>query len=766
MPASLFLLVAGCSTGPLHVSSGRSATDPASIENGDAPPSSERLGQPFWFEANVGQYPSAVRFLHRGPQHVAAVLSDGVELRWSAPSPNAGGIGHTATRTLRIQFMGASPAARLRGEAPLPATANYFIGNNASHWRHDIPLYSAVVAPIRPGVSARYYGHDGQLEFDLLLAKGVDSGLIQLKLESPAPPHIDERGDLVIEDASASGRITLHAPTVYQQGRHGNESVPGRYVLLGDGRISLALGSYDRDRPLIVDPVLSYSSYLGGSSSDTAYAVATDALGSVYVGGYTTSPDMPLQNPYQSALDGFASVYVAKFSPSGAGLTLSYATYIGNDVVEVRGLAVDSQGSAYVTGDTTSSTFPLVNPLQDHNAGSVDGYVVKLNPAGNGLEYATYFGGNSVDRARGIAVDASGAAYICGATSSTDFPIAGQAHSVFSGVVDAYVLKLAPDGRSLRYSTLIGGSGGDYAEAVTVDTAGNSAYTVGHTDSPNFPVLLATQSNLAGGVDAMLVKVDSQGGVAASTYLGGSGDESGYAVDSDGDGNIYVAGQTVSSDFPIGGPTATGRGSADDGFVVRFDSMMTRIAYARFLGGNAADVVRGMKAAGNGIVYLAGFTRSTDFPQVVSLQPVFGGAIDAFVATLSTISDTLLFSSYLGGAGVDRAYAVATDSSQNLYLAGMTDSTNFPLMLANQSINAGGSDAFLARIVPDANQQGDLAPAGSGDGVVNIADLLVLSRYVEGLASPSARDNILGDMNNDGALDLRDMLLLRRRLGY
>jgi len=560
--ASVLPLLAACSVAPLPARSVPPVNSDAGLAKLVARSTTNPIARPFWFEANIGQYPSAVQFLYRGPRHVAAILSDGVELRWSAPSANAGVAEHSATRSLRLRFMGAGPAAKLRGEAPLQATANYFIGNDARYWRHDIPLYGAVVAPVRPGVDARYYGHDGRLEFDLLLAKGVDPGLIQIKLDSPAPVHIDERGDLVVvNDGSASARVVLHAPAIYQRGNHGNEPVAGRYVQLEDGRISLVVGRYDRERPLVVDPVLSYSSYLGGSSSDAAYAVATDATDSVYVAGYTTSPDMPLQNAYQNAMNG-ASAYVAKFSPSGAGLALSYATYIGNDVTEVRGLAVDNKGSAYITGSTSSNTFPLFNPLQDHNAGGIDGYVVKLNATGNALSYATYFGGNSVDRGRAIAVDAAGNAYICGATSSADFPIAGQGQRTFSGVVDAFVFKLAPDGRTLGYSTLIGGTGGDYAEAITVDATGSNVYTAGHTDSNDFPVLKPVQPGRAGGVDALLVKLDSHGTIAASTYLGGSLDDTAYAVDIDGDGYIYVAGQTVSNDFPIGGPAATGRGYA------------------------------------------------------------------------------------------------------------------------------------------------------------------------------------------------------------
>jgi hypothetical protein len=478
------------------------------------------------------------------------------------------------------------------------------------------------------------------------------------------------------------------------------EFVAAKFLVRGDGTVGFRLGAYDRRLPLLIDPVLAYSTLLGGSSSDSAFAVAVDASGSAYVAGFTASLNFPATNPLQSFNGGGNDVFVAKLSPGGN--TLIYCTYLGGSAEDrASSIAVDAQGSAYIAGSTTSQDFPVRSALQPKLAGSRNAFVAKLSPPGNSLVYSTYFGGNASDAANGITVDASGAAYIVGDTTSFSLPATGFQRGTHGGQ-DAFVAKFSADGARLAYSTYLGGSSDDHGAAIAVDGAG-TVYVTGATSSTDFPVLNAPQRYNAGGQDAFVARLSGDGNyLLFSTYLGGRGGtvmypEIGQSIALDTYGNAYVTGTTSSPDFPLLGALQTVRKGILDAFVTKLNPSGAMV-YSTYLGGSSVDVGNAIAVDFGGAAYVAGYTISTDLPVANALQTVNAGDYDAFLARLSPSGDAVQYLTYLGGNGSDAATAVALNSIGDVYLTGFTLSTNFPLLNAFQSSNGGNYGAFLTKI--------------------------------------------------------------------
>jgi hypothetical protein len=388
----------------------------------------------------------------------------------------------------------------------------------------------------------------------------------------------------------------------------------GRFILAANNQVTFEVSNYDRTRPLVIDPVLSYSTYLGGSSSDTGYGIAVDSSGCAYVTGYTTSADFPILNPIQPSLLGQGQVFVSKLDSSGSALI--YSTYLGGTGGDNtgRGVALDSAGNAYVIGETTSTDFPIVNPIQAANAGSGDAFVTKLDASGSTLMFSTYLGGAGADVAEGIAVDASGNAYIAGMTGSSDFPVLAAFQPQSGGFVDAFVTKLNPNTPALVYSTYLGGKTDDWAVGIAIDASRNT-YVTGATWSTDFPTVRPLQPFNARDYDVFISKLDPSGGnLVYSTYLGGSGDDYGYGVAVDASGNAYVTGETISADFPTKGPLQSVKGWSWDAFVTKLNASGSALVYSTYLGGNANDwgLSIGLDSSANAIV--AGMAESTDFP--------------------------------------------------------------------------------------------------------------------------------------------------------
>jgi hypothetical protein len=473
-------------------------------------------------------------------------------------------------------------------------------------------------------------------------------------------------------------------------------------VLEGKRQVSFEIGAYDPGVPLVIDPTLVYASYLGGNAADYAYSVAVDASGCAYTVGETWSPNFPLLNPTQSFLAGDTDVFVTKWNAAGTGIV--YSTYIGGSNRDVPlGITVDAVGNAYIAGYTYSANFPITSgALRSSFSGRSKAFVLKLNPSGNGLIYSTFLGGSGNDYATGVAVDATGQAYIPGYTASVDFPVSTNAFQGFygGGDFDGFFARLNAAGSKLVYATYLGGISNDTATAVALDAAAN-VYLTGQTQSSNFPLFQALQTtNSEGG--AFVVKLNASSQVLYATYLGGTGESAGTGIVADASGNAYVAGYTTAPDFPVtsGAYQPSNHGSYDT-FVAKLSADGSTIAGATYFGGSGAENTSGIALDGSGDVFVAGSTSSIDLPMLAPLQ-TYGGGGDAFIAAFNNQLNSLYFSTYYGGAESDVGAGIAVDSSGNAYLTGWTTSGGSTLGLpvtpgAFQPSWQGSVDAFLAK---------------------------------------------------------------------
>ena len=593
------------------------------------------------------------------------------------------------------------------------------------------------------GIDLVYYGNQGQLEYDFIVRPGVDPSIIQLTFQG-VTPRLDEAGNLRLD--SSNGEFFLRKPYIYQDIDGTRESITGGYVLtpLSQGKdishVSFHIAAYDSRKPLIIDPILTYSSYLGGVNSDNragfnGNGITVDSSDNVYVtGGVASSITLPPGTTpafgnYVANLDAF----VAKFSPDG---DLVYFTYLGGSLEDFgTDIAVDSFGRAYVTGETNSSNFPFQGANAD-NACGVDGscgtpserdaFVTWLNPTGTALVFSTFLGGGEYDVGRGIAVDTAGNVYVTGVTESTNFPgqnCFGEGTSA-PGDGDAFVYKYDSTTATI-YSCYLGGSQYDDSFGIAVDSTGN-AYVTGLTVSDDFPTVNALQPDLNednGSGDAFVTKI-SPGPTPSllySTYLGGSGVDWAHAIDVTANGNAYVAGFTNSDDFPAMVPYGSS-GDAFPTFVSQLTSSGDAFVYSTLF---TASFITGIAVDTMGNAYVTG-EAGDDFPTVNAFQPTPPGGGDGFVMKIGPGGSTSRYATYLGGSALDFGYAIAIDSVGSAYVAGVTDSENFPTTPdAFQSTfgggqNEGGQDVFIAKITEAirAAFEGPIAGAVAGVALV------------------------------------------------
>ncbi len=483
---------------------------------------------------------------------------------------------------------------------------------------------------------------------------GADPAAIQWRYQGAGPARLDADGGLAV--SVAGGQWREQKPVLYQEAGRRREPVQGAFRLAGGGQAGFTTGAYDRARTLIIDPVVSYSSYLGGSGADSARAIAVDAAGNAYIAGYTDSSNFPMAGPLQSRNAGGVDAFVAKLNAAGSALI--YCTYLGGRWDDrAFGIGVDSAGNAYLSGWTYSVDFPTTSGARQRAlGGGRDGFVAKLNPSGNALLYSTLLGGSGYDSANAIAVDAAGNAYVAGDTYSTNFPVLNAYQGSNRGRQDAFVSKLNPAGSALLWSTYLGGYGDEGASALTVDAAGN-VYLTGGTTSTNFPTYHALQSANAGGQDAFVSAISAGGQTLVfSTYLGGSGgvvgaNETGTAIQRDASGAVYVAGLTSSTNFPTAGAFQPAYGGGPvDGFVSKLDSTGSALVYSTYLGGTGADYINGLAVAGPRAAAVAGYTSSSNFPLVDAVQSIKSGAYEGFIARLSPSGGALEMGTYWGEA--------------------------------------------------------------------------------------------------------------------
>ncbi len=689
---------------------------------------------PLSFEANQGQTDEDVKFLSRGKGYTMFLTSGGAvmalrapgkenkqsgEVRAGEPGSREPGIESGRSAVLRMELVGANHGTKVVGGEELAGKSNYLMGNDPSKWRIDVPNYDRVnYESVYPGVDLVYYGHQGELESDFIVAAGADAGAIRLRIDGAKRVRINREGDLELR--IDGGEVVLGKPVVYQnsEGETERHIVAGRYTVKGKCEVGFEVGSYDKKEPLTIDPVLRYSTYLGGSASDNGNAIAVDAAGNAYVTGATQSTDFPTMNPLASTNAGLYDAFVTKLN--AAGTALVYSTYFGGSGGDYgQGIALDADGNAYVVGITYSTNFPTMGvrlgppgrielpPFQATFGGTYDAFVTKLNAAGNSLVYSTYLGGNGYDQGYGIAVDAAGNAYVIGSTTSSNFPTKSPLQGSLAGGQNAFVTKLDALGNALVYSTYLGGNGSDSGKGVAVDAEGN-AYVAGYTTSTNFPTMNPFQSTFGGGYDAFVTKLDAAGtGLVYSTYLGGSLNDGAYGIAIDAEGNAYLTGFTGSTDFPTKNPFQGGMSGTVNAFVTKLDAAGTALVYSTYLGGSGYDLGTSIAVNAEGNAYVTGFASSTNFPTASPFQATLGGVQNVFVTKFGTLGSAVMFSTYLGGNGDDSGNGIAVDAAGNAYLTGSITSTNFPTKNPFQSTLHGGIvDAFVTKL---------FVPAASGD---------------------------------------------------
>ncbi|EGV15882.1 DUF7948 domain-containing protein [Thiocapsa marina] len=764
---------------------------------------------PLHFEANQGQSAEEVKFLARGPGY-GLFLTEGelvMSLRRGTPDgtpasrreserhfplhaaarkrPDSASANEAAQRTavetqppvqtlLRLGFEGANVAPRIAGLEPLGGHSNYLLGNDPGKWRTAIPHYGRVkVSQLYPGIDLVLYGNPQHLEYDFLVAPGADPGQIRLSLRGAEGLRINDRGDLVL--TVPGGEIVQKAPSIYQEIEGERKPVAGGYRLLsadsgklgGDvtgasklafvpdtpARIGFHLAAYDPNEPLVIDPVLAYSTYLGGSDwMEYGEEIAVDDAGDAYVTGYTFSADFPAVNAVYPHSSGSTDVFLVKLNATGE--TLVFSTYIGgNDFDFGADVAIDSAGNAYLTGHTRSPDFPTFNALYPKLAGEDDAFVFKLNAAGDSVIYSTYLGGGRWDEGAAITADDAGNAYVTGNTSSWEFPTVNAFDPNLSGWRNAFVTKLTAAGDALAYSTHLGGSDGDSGWGIAVDLAG-SAYVTGITHSEDFPTVNALYPSLTGNYDVFLFKFNPAGNAGHySTFLGGSDYDDVYGIAVDGAGNAYVTGLTESSDFPTVNALYPIHLGKYDAFLFKLNATGDSIIYSTYLGGREDDAGYGIALDGAGNAYVAGATFSSDFPTVDAPYPNPLGDADAFVLMLNAAGNALDYSTYLGGSRFDCGCGgIAVDSSGNAYITGDTYSEDFPTVHAVYPTPASDHDIFIVKIAPQDDFIGVYDPSAgwwyldvSGDGFwTGGADAIFRLGGGEGSLP------VAGDWNGDG----------------
>ncbi len=667
-------------------------------------PSGQAL--PLVFEPNEGQTTVPARYLSRGANH-ALYLSAQESLLLLRSNRGAG-------ETIRMRLEGADPHAVLRGETKLGGHSNYLTGNDRSQWRTNVPHFGKVrYTDVYPGIDLVYYGKEGLLEYDFVVAPGANPGRIRFRMDGARSIKLSPEGDLVL--TLNNGETRHRKPVIYQDGAEGRIQVAGGYTIRGN-QVSFKLGEYDRTRPLVIDPILSWSGYIGGTSADTGTSVAVDSQGNAYITGQTQSlTGFPTTNGFQTSHGGSPAVYTDAFVTklNAAGNAILYSTYLGgNDLDLAQSITVNAAGEAYVTGHTNSTNFPTNNAYRATLSGVLDGFVVKISAGGNALLYGTYIGGSGIDYAHGIAVDSAGTMYVAGYTTSTDLPntLLGQ---TLSGPTDGYVIKIPAAGNQVAFSAYIGGSNDDYILGIAIDPSSN-IYVTGRTNSINVAHSGTFQSGPAGNDDAFVSKLNSSGARLYWTYIGGSENDIGRSIAVDATGAAYITGDTSSSNFPVtAGVLQPTFGGVADAFVTKLNPNGATLDFSTYLGGNGSDIGYGIAINAAGNAYVTGQTLSTNFLLVSSVKAPDQNMLDAFVTKFTPNGAKAVYSTLAGGASTEQANGIAVDTAGSAYITGVTLSNNIASSIPGGALT-GTQDAFFMKF---SDCSISFAPSSASPGV-------------------------------------------------
>ncbi|HUJ49436.1 MAG TPA: SBBP repeat-containing protein [Bryobacteraceae bacterium] len=690
--------------------------------------------------ALLGVEPDAVKLLETAPlrfEPAAGASSSFVArgARYHFEFSNHQTILHAAGRNIELRFDGADPCARIQAEDQLKSKTNLFLGSDPSKWRQGIANYGRLRVPgLYPGVDLVYYGNARELEYDLKIAPGADPGQIRLRVTG-AHARVDHAGDLVAD-------LIQKRPVGYQVNENGaRTAVQARYRRNRDGSYGFAVGKYDPGRELILDPVLTFSTYFSGSHVDTAYAITHDQNGFIYVAGSTLSTDFPLAGaPSQASAGGNGDVWVAQINPNvPGGSGFLFTTYVGGTGTETfGGLAVGPKGDIYLTGSTESTDFPVTSSAYKGsltNAPNTNAFVVWIN-SNQILAYSSYLGGSHADSANGVAIDSHGRIWTTGGTQSDDFPMVGALQSARAGAQDMFVAGFDPSQSgtsSLIYSSYLGGSNWDTGRGIAVASDG-TLWIAGGTYSYDAPVHNGYQPNYRGSGDAYVAHVDpsmGSSGLLYATFLGGGSLEEARDIVLDPAGQVIVSGYTVSSDFPVTSDAYQQTyGGNTDGFIATLNpaNSSNQLVYSTYFGGTGADVPFDLKRDSSGTLYLSGMTTSPGLPSTPgALQSAYDKSLDVFVLRFDPSqagAASIDYFTYLGSDGLQVGYGVDYDASGNVYVVGSTSGPIFDALGgAGKPSASGKTDAFVAGFPIcgfSLSLNSQQFPASGGTGTINI----------------------------------------------
>jgi len=694
----------------------------------------------------------------------------------------------TEVMLLKARFVGANAKPSVVGIEQTGGGSHYYLGNNPSKWRTNIPNYRAIrYEGIYPGIDLQYYGDGRQMEYDFIVSPGAEVNAIRIAYEGAESVSTNDVGELVVK--TAWGTVTERAPVVYQEINGERREVHGEYALVSESTFGFKLGKeYDPAFAAVVDPKLVYSSYFGGSGEDVSCSIQVDDSGYVYLSGTTSSANFPTPNAFDSTVGGERDLTVSKLSPDLQNVL--YSTYFGGATDEVWGqMAIDSAGNAFISGDTRSSDFPLKNAYDGvfKGANQSDAFLAKFDRNG-GLLFSTFFGGTGDDQNIRLAVDHLGFPYIGGSTTSRNLPFKNAFDSTLSGYQNMFVAKFSPDGQALTYCSYLGGSYYEELHGIAVDTS-RCLYATCHTASANYPWTSgAYDTTYNGNLDGAVTKVAADGmSLVYSTYFGGNQYDGGHDVFVDRSGHAYVTGGTSSANFPTvnafdsvfsGTPVA---GSWGDGFILKLSQAGDSLEYSTFVGGETNDVLGTVVVDDSGRAIATGQTQAGDYPTRHSFDSTYNGGWDAVLVILSNTGRKMEYGTYLGGSADEGMWAITIDHGGSIYLGGWTASTDFPRVNPMKGSLDGPSDMFIMKLTCDQDSDGlcdviDNCPAVAnagqedvdGDGTGDPCDNCPITANADQLDTdhdgrgdvcdncPTAGNTAQTDLDGDGVGDACD----------
>ncbi|MGL5379768.1 SBBP repeat-containing protein, partial [Clostridium sp.] len=643
---------------------------------------------PFIFEKNIGQYDKNVRFVLKNginttfftQEEIVIALTKIKEEHTNDQNDRLNNIKEYETSVLRITLENANQYPEITGLNELDCKINYIKGNDENDWSLNVPIYEKIIyKDIYNGIDLVYYENQGKLEHDFIVSPNANINSIEISFDGADDISLDNDENILITIKDHT--VVMLRPKVYQYINDTEIEIDSSF-LIKNNNVTFNISDYNKDKILIIDPVLMYGSYIGGSNDDRSYSITIDNNQIAYLTGSTLSTNFPIKDAYQSTLQGGRDIFLTKIDTALSGVSsLIYSTYIGGDSDDVGyGVTVDNNQIAYLTGSTSSSNFPVKNAYQNTLQGSSDAFLSKIDTTlsgSNSLIYSTYIGGSNSDTGNGVAIDNNQNAYIAGSTYSLNFPVKNSYQSTFQGIRDAFLTKIdttLSGTNSLIYSTYIGGNNDNVGSGVAVDNNQN-AYIAGYTSSINFPVKNAYQITLQGVYDAFLTKIDTTlsgtNSLIYSTYIGGNNYDLCKSVAVDNNQNAYISGYTYSTDYPLKNSYQSSLQGTIDVFLTKINTALSGVnslIYSTYIGGSSSDYGSGIAVDNNQNAYITGNTYSSNFPVKNAYQSTYQGNSDAFLTKIDTTlsgTNSLIYSTYIGGNNDDAGYGIAIDSNQN-----------------------------------------------------------------------------------------------------